>query len=105
MALGVRVYSGVSLWLVMFLPMSGSPGSSASVCVHWDGVTGVWLEALGRKSRILNKPFVTVDTDPPFKGWMLARGPSHFIIEHVIFSCFKRGSPTTGDDQICFFLN
>lgn len=53
--------------------------------MHCDGVRGVWLEALGRKSRVLNKPFVTVDTDPPFKGWMLARDPGHFIIEHVIF--------------------
>lgn len=66
-----------------------------------DGVRGAWPEAFGRKRRILNKPVVTVDTDPPFKGWQGVQA----ILSLSIFSftCFKKGSSTTGDDQICFF--
>lgn len=41
------VYSGVSLWSVVFLTVSaGSPGNSVSVRVLWDGVIGMCLEAL-----------------------------------------------------------
>lgn len=40
-----------------------------SLCECAVMVLEVWPEAFGRKSSILNKPSVTVDTDTPFKGW------------------------------------
>lgn len=54
-----------------------------------DGVRGVWPKAFGRKSRILNKPFVTVDTDPPFKGWQGVQAILLLII--LSFHVLKRG--------------
>lgn len=38
-----------------------------SLCECAVMVLEVWPEAFGRKSIILNKPSVTVDTDTPFK--------------------------------------
>lgn len=74
---------GVSLWLVVFLPVSGSQFVECAVIV-----LEVWPEASGRKSSILNKA-VTVDTDTPFKGW---QGVQDILsLSMLSFHVLKRG--------------